>query len=186
VSAEDLINIGLSKELVVFIISMLPIAELRGALPIAINVYDIPWYYAFTISYIGNLLPVPFILLFLEKAAKWLRRWPAFERFFDWLFERARRRSKLATRYQRIGLALFVAIPLPVTGAWTGSIIAVLLGLNTRAAFVSIAVGIFIAGVIITILSLLGWAGAIIAGVLLALATITGLWRLSSKPEQTT
>ena len=89
-SAEDLINIGLSKELMVFIISMLPVAELRGALPVAINIYDIPWYYAFIIAYIGNLLPVPFILLFLEKAAKWLRRWPAFDRFFNWLTLRSR------------------------------------------------------------------------------------------------
>ena len=183
-SAEDLINIGLSKELVVFIISMLPVVELRGALPIAINVYDIPWYYAFIVAFIGNLLPVPFILLFLNKIAGWSKRWPVFGRLFNWLFERAKRRSGLAKRYQRIGLALFVAIPLPVTGAWTGSLIAVLLGLKTKTAFVSIASGVFIAGVIVTTFSLLGWPGAVIAGLLLAVATITGLWRLSGEPKQ--
>jgi len=184
VFADDLVNIGLSKELAVFVISMLPVVELRGALPVAINVFDIPWYYAFAIAFVGNLLPVPFILLFFEKVARWLRRWPVFERFFSWLLERTRRRSQLAVKYERIGLALFVAVPLPVTGAWTGSLIAVLLGLKLRTAFISIAIGVFIAGVIVTTLSLLGWPGAIIAGLLLAAVAVSGMWRTSAEKKQ--
>ena len=177
--AEDLVNIGLSKELAVLVISMLPVVELRGALPVAINVFDIPWYYAFAIAFAGNLLPVPFILLFLEKVAGWLMSWPIFDRFFSWLFERTRRRSNLTTRYESIGLALFVAVPLPLTGAWTGSLVAVLLGLKRKTAFISIAIGVFIAGAIVTALSLLGWLGALVAGLLLAVAAVSGLWRAS-------
>ncbi len=95
----------------------------------------------------------------------------------NWLFERIRRRGKIINRYQRIGLALFVAIPLPVTGAWTGSLAAVLFGLRFKHAFLSILIGICIAGIIITCLSLLGWVGAIIAGIGFSSLVVFGLWK---------
>ena len=135
-----------------------PISELRGAIPWAILKYHFPWYYAFLLAVIGNLLPVPFILLFLDTFSRLLSKVGIFEKMLHWLFERTRRRGKIITRYKRIGLALFVAIPLPVTGAWTGSLAAVLFGLKFKQAFLSISVGILIAGVIVTCATLLGWA----------------------------
>ena len=178
-SAEELLSLGFSKELVVLIISALPVIELRGALPVAINMFHFPWYYALTLAIIGNLLPVPFILLFLEAITRWLRQVDFFNRALTWLFERTRRRGRIVERYQRIGLVLFVAIPLPVTGAWTGSLAAVLFGLRFKHAFLSISIGVFIAGIIVTCLSLLGWAGAVIAGIGLAGLAVSGLWKAS-------
>jgi uncharacterized membrane protein len=80
-------------------------------------------------------------------------------------------------KYERVGLVLFVAIPLPITGAWTGSIAAVLLGMSFKKAILSIFLGVLIAGVIVTCLTLLGWAGAIIAGFVLCVLAILGMWR---------
>ena len=176
-SPEELLGLGFSKELVVLIISMLPILELRGALPVAINLFHFPWYYALPLSIIGNLLPVPFILLFLNVVSRFLSKTGFFKRRLHWLFERTRRRGRIIERYERIGLVLFVAIPLPVTGAWTGSLAAVLFGLKFRHALLSIFIGVFIAGIIVTCLSLLGWTGAIIAGIGLSGLAIFALWR---------
>jgi len=158
VSPEDLINLGFSKELVVIITSALPILELRGGIPIAMTLFDFSWYYAFLLAVIGNLLPVPFILLFLDTATRLLSKVRFFDRILNWLFERTRRRGKIIQKYERIGLVLFVAIPLPITGAWTGSLAAVLFGLKFKHAFLSIVVGVLIAGVIVTCLSYFGLA----------------------------
>ena len=177
-SPEELLSVGFSKELVVIIISALPILELRGALPVALNVFHFPWYYALPLAIIGNLLPVPIILLFLNTISRGLSKIGFFDRFLHWLFEHTRQRGKFVERYERIGLALFVAIPLPVTGAWTGSLVAVLFDLKFRHAFLSILIGVCIAGIIVTCLSLLGWVGAIIAGIALCALAISGLWRL--------
>ncbi len=165
------------EELQIILIAALPILELRGAIPVAIIQFDFSWYYALTLAVIGNLLPVPFILLFLKAITRALSRIAFFNRLLGWLFERTRRRGRIVERYKRIGLVLFVAIPLPITGAWTGSLAAVIFGLKFKTAFLSILVGVFIAGVIITCLSLLGWVGAVIAGLALGGLAISGLWR---------
>ncbi|MFC2066730.1 COG2426 family protein [Chloroflexota bacterium] len=178
-SPEELLSLGFSKELVVLIIAALPILELRGALPVAINLFHFPWYYALTLAIIGNLLPVPFILLLLDTTTRLLSKIGFFKRMSCWLFKRTRKRGRVVERYERIGLALFVAIPLPFTGAWTGSLAAVLFGLKFKHAFLSIFIGVFIAGIIVTCLSLLGWAGAAIAGIVLSILAIAGLWRTS-------
>jgi len=176
-SPDELLGLGFSNELVVLIISALPLIELRGALPVAINLFHMPWYYAFPLAIIGNLLPVPFILLFLNTFSRLLSKIDTFQRILQWLFERTRRWGKIVERYERIGLTLFVAIPLPITGAWTGSLAAILFGLKFRHAFLSIFIGILIAGAIITCLSLLGWTGAIIAGVALSSFAVYRLWK---------
>ena len=116
-SPDELLGLGFSKELVVLVISALPVLELRGALPVAINLFHFPWYYALLLAIIGNLAPVPFLLLFLNTFSRLLSKIGIFEKMLHWLFERTRRRGKIINRYERIGLALFVAIPLPVTGA---------------------------------------------------------------------
>ena len=176
-NAEELVSLGLSKELVVIIISALPVVELRGALPVAINLFHLPWYYAFLLACIGNLLPVPFLLLFFDALSKVLSRVKLFEKLFNKLFKYAGQRGKVIERYERIGLALFVAIPLPITGAWTGSIAAVLFQLKFKYAFLSILLGVLISGAIVTTLCLLGWVGAAIAGVGLSALAIIGLWK---------
>jgi len=134
-----------------------PISELRGAIPWAILKHHYPWYYAFLLAITGNLLPVPFILLFLDTGSRFLSKISIFERMLHWLFKHTRQRGKIINRYERIGLILFVAIPLPVTGAWTGSLAAVLFGLKFKHAFLSIFIGILIAGAIVTCATLLGW-----------------------------
>jgi len=173
---EELLSWDISHELIVIIVSALPVAELRVALPIAINWFHMPWHKAFYLAIIGNLLPVPILLLFLDPLAKAVSRVEVGRRLVNWVFEHTRRRGKAIERYERIGLTLFVAIPLPVTGAWTGSIAAFLLGLRFKYAFLSILTGIIIAGAIVTSLCLLGWIGAVIAGAGLSAIAILG-WR---------
>ncbi|HEX78819.1 MAG TPA: small multi-drug export protein [Dehalococcoidia bacterium] len=167
----------------VILIAALPIAELRAAIPVAITSLDLSWYYAFMLAIIGNLLPVPFILLFLDAATRVLNRVSLFKKWLDWLFERTRRQGKIIQKYKRIGLVLFVAIPLPVTGAWTGSLAAVLFGIGFKQAFFSIMLGVFIAGVIITCLTLLGWVGAVIAGIVLCGLAVYWLLKMHRKQD---
>jgi len=173
---QGLINSNLARELIVFLIAMVPVAELRGAIPVAIDVFGMPWYTALGISIVGNILPVPFILLLLESVQKALRPIRLFDRFFTWLFASTRKKTAIIEKYEFLGLLLFVAVPLPLTGAWTGSVAAFLMGMRFWPAFLSILGGVIIAGVIVTVLSLLGWTGAIIAGVALgALAVFSAL-----------
>ena len=175
---EALIASGLAKELIVIIIAALPVVELRGALPVAINVFHMPWYWAFCLAVIGNLLPVPILLLFFDSLAKAISKVDVGKRLVNWVLQRTRRHGEVIERYERIGLILFVAIPLPVTGAWTGSIAAFLLGLKFNYAFLSILCGVIIAGAIVTCLCLLGWVGAAIAGIGLSILAILGWWRI--------
>ncbi len=135
-----------------------PISELRGAIPLAVIGLDFEWYQALLLAILGNLLPVPFILLFIDWITRQLSRVAFFERIIIWVFAMARRRGRMIQRYERIGLMLFVAIPLPITGAWTGSLAAVLFGLKFRHAFVSIVLGVILAGGIVTAATMLGWS----------------------------
>ncbi|KPK64578.1 hypothetical protein AMJ83_02445 [candidate division WOR_3 bacterium SM23_42] len=176
---QDLVAKGLTPELAVFLTSMLPIIELRGALPLAINLFNISWPKAFLIAYIGNIIPAPLILWLLGPIVQFLSRVHVFGRFFNWLFERTRKRSnKMIEKYEEIGLMAFVAIPLPGTGAWTGALIAFLFGLDFKKSLLIITIGVFIAGVIVTCLCLLGWLGALIAGLGFAVLAGLGFWKL--------
>jgi uncharacterized membrane protein len=152
-------------------IAALPVVELRGAIPVGVWYFQLPWWRALLWAYLGNLLPVPLILLLLEPISRFARRRRWGDRFMEWLLRRARRRVADVARYEKIGLALFVAIPLPATGAWTGAMVAVMLSMPWFEAFVWISVGVLVAGFIVTVLTLLGWVGAgIAAAVLLAMA----------------
>jgi uncharacterized membrane protein len=170
--SQALITAGIPPELVIIIIAALPFIELRGAIPFGVNLLEMPWYTVFPLAVIGNLLPVPVILLFVEFASRELSRLPFFKRFFERLFTMTRQKSGIIRKYKYIGLALFVAVPLPVTGAWTGSLAAVLLSIERKWAAISVAAGVLIAGVIVTTLCLLGWLGALIAGLLLSILLI--------------
>ncbi|AQY73086.1 small multi-drug export [Dehalococcoides mccartyi] len=162
-SSEFWLGLGLPPELLVFLAAVLPVSELRGALPLAINVLG-PWYWAYLIALAGNLLPIPVILVLLEKVLNLLERFSFMRGFTRWIYALGQRRSTPVEKYKRIGLMMLVAVPLPVTGAWTGSLVAVVLGLNYKEALIYISLGVAIAGVIVTSLCLLGWFGAILAG----------------------
>ena len=135
-----------------------PIVELRLAIPIAITTMHLEWYQALPLAILGNLLPVPFILLFIDWITRQLSRIAFLERIISWVFALTRRRGRMIQRYERIGLILFVAIPLPVTGAWTGSLAAVLFGLKFRHSLISIILGVIIAGCVVTAATMLGWS----------------------------
>ena len=153
---EKLIHLlaGSPHEITTVVLAMLPISELRGAIPYAITIGKMPWQEAYVISVIANFIPVIFILWLIGPVSEYLRRFPIFDRFFNWLFARARRKGKMIERFEILGLILFVAIPLPVTGAWTGSVAAFIFDIKKRVALPAIFVGIMIAGVIVTLASL--------------------------------
>ena len=142
----------LDKNLVVFIISLLPILELRGGL-IAASLLKLPFVSSFIICFIGNILPIPLILLFLDKVFGMLKRNDTIKKWIDKLEKRSLDKSEQIKKYQYLGLFLFVAIPLPGTGAWTGSMIASLMGMERKKTFVAIALGILGAGIIMSIFS---------------------------------
>jgi len=144
-----------SPEVVTVIVAALPISELRGSIPLALGVFHFSAGKAFILSVVGNLIPVIPLLILLESVSKWLSlKFDWAEKFFGWLFTRTKMRSKVVERYGAIGLAVFVAIPLPMTGAWTGCVAAFLFGIRRVWATISIANGVLMAGVIVTLASL--------------------------------
>ncbi len=147
---------GFSPVLIVLIISMIPIIELRGSIPIAILLFKIPWPEAVLLSVLGNMIPVPFILLLMDWFFALISksRWGA--RFTGWIFARTRRKGKAIERYEAIGLAIFVGIPLPGTGAWTGAFAANIFGISFWKSMLYILIGVLIAAAIVTALSLMG------------------------------
>ena len=141
-------------------IATLPVSELRGAIPWALTAGGLQWQQAYFYAVLGNFLPVIPLLLLLEPVSLRLRKYSIWDRFFSWLFERTRRRSRVVERFEVFGLILFVAIPLPVTGAWTGTVAAFLFGIRFRLAVPAVLAGILIAGVVVTLASL-GVLGAV-------------------------
>ena len=144
----------ISPELVTVFLAALPVSELRGAIPYAMTVGGMSWQKAFALSVVGNILPVVPILLLLESVSNRLRRYKLWDRFFTWLFERTRRRGRLVERFEALGLVLFVAVPLPVTGAWTGCVAAFIFKIPLKLALPAIISGIMIAGTVVTLASL--------------------------------
>jgi len=143
---------GLPDWLAVVVISMLPVVELRGGLPLAVGFYGMSLSWGFVAAVVGNILPVPFLLKFLPFFEGKLRRYEFFDRFFDWLFSRVRDRVTDSVRtYGLLGLIPFVAIPLPVTGAWTGVAAAYLFGFRLVPATIVILIGVLIAGVVVSL-----------------------------------
>ena len=139
------------------LIAAMPIAELRGAIPVAIRLYGMDPLTAYLLAVIGNMLPVVPLLLFLESVSDYMRRWAFWDVFFNWLFRRTyHRHNAMYERYGTIALALFVAIPLPVTGAWTGCAAAFVFGIQFRHALLAILAGVLIAGIIVTTITLGG------------------------------
>ena len=143
---------NIPKELAAIIISMLPIVELRGGI-IAAKLMAIPLITAYPICVIGNILPIPFILIFLNKIFAFLRRFPVFDKVLNFIDRKAEKNKEKVEKYKMLGLFLFVAIPLPGTGAWTGALVANALNMPFKKSFPSIFFGVIGAGVIMSVLS---------------------------------
>ena len=149
-----------SKEMVVFIISMIPILELRGGLIVS-RLLEVPITTAVLLCIIGNIIPIPFILLFIKQIFKWMKKIKIFRGLIEKLENRAMSKSDNIRKYEFWGLVLFVGIPLPGTGAWTGSLIAALLDVDFKKAILAELLGIAIATVIMSIFSY-GLLGALL------------------------
>lgn len=146
----------MSAQLIVFLVSMLPIFELRGSIPLGLTAYHLPPLDAYVWSVLGNMAPVALLLVCLGPISAWLsHRFYYCNRFFAWLFERTRRKhdEKFAI-WGSLALVLFVAIPLPMTGGWTGAVAAFVFGISPKKAFPLIFLGVLIAGVVVTLASL--------------------------------
>lgn len=146
---------GIPDWLVVFIISLLPILECRLGMFTAIVLLDMNPFFGFLISFLGNILPIPFILLLINWIFDILKKVPLIKKPVYWLEEKTLKKRDKIDKYGIWGLLLFVAIPLPGTGGWTGALLASLLHLDKKKSFGIICIGVFIAGLIISILSLI-------------------------------
>ncbi|MFC1658347.1 COG2426 family protein [Candidatus Omnitrophota bacterium] len=148
----------LPEELSVVIVAMLPVFELRGAVPLGFYL-GMPPVKIFILALIGNLLPVVPLYFLLQPVSRFLSRAPLFRRFFNWLFAHTKKKAEIIQRYEAIGLMLFVAVPLPVTGAWTGTIAASLFRVKFKYTLPAVIAGVVIAGLIVTLLCFLGKLG---------------------------
>ena len=138
------------------LVSMIPIVELRGGLPFGVAL-GLPYPVAFTAAVIGNILPAPFIVVYIRRIFQWMRRrLPRFNGVVDKLENKAHLKGNKVNKYKYLGLFLFVGIPLPGTGAWTGSLAAAFLDMPLRKALPSIIAGVILAGCIMTALTYLG------------------------------
>ena len=142
----------ISREAVIFIISMMPILELRGGL-LAAKLLGVGILQAIPICVLGNIIPIPFILLFIKKILQWMKKVKCFAPMALWLERKAMGKSDQVKKYEFWGLTLFVGIPLPGTGGWTGALIASLLDIDIKKASLSILLGIAIATVIMSFVS---------------------------------
>ena len=140
------------RHLCVFFCAMLPIIELRGAIPLGAGL-GLPFYETLGLSLLGNMLPVPFILLFIRQIFKWMKKTKTFRGLITRLENRAMGKSDQIKRYEFLGLLLFVGIPLPGTGAWTGALIASLLEVDIKKSSIAILCGLFMASAIMYIVS---------------------------------
>jgi uncharacterized membrane protein len=150
---------GLPPELTVFLISALPIFEIRGGVIAGLALLHLPLAETLLYGLLGNIASITPVLLFLEPISKWVHGNRFARRFLEWLFARAERKAAAVNRWGALGLTVFVSIPLPGTGAWTGSIIAVLLGMRRLPALACCYLGIVIAGLVVSLLTLGGMAG---------------------------
>jgi uncharacterized membrane protein len=145
------------KYLIVFLVSMVPIIELRGAVPIGTGM-ELPWLQTLIIAMIGNMIPVPFIFFFARKILVWGSEKPIIGKFFSWCLNKGHKGGKKlqekAGRGTFLALLLFVGIPLPGTGAWTGTLAASLLDIDFKRSVIAVMLGVLMAGIIMTLISM--------------------------------
>ena len=154
---EAIVNFFLEivgEELCVLFCSMLPIIELRGAIPLG-AAFGLPWWQNYLIAVAGNMLPIPIILLFVKSVLNWMAkcRVKLFNKIANKMFEKAEKNRGKIEKYAFWGLTLFVAIPLPATGAWTGTLVAALFDMKFWKSILAALIGVMIAGVVMTLAS---------------------------------
>ncbi len=137
---------GIDPSFGVFAVSMIPVIELRGAIPLGIGL-NLHWLWVYVISVVGNLLPIPFVILLVRPIIEWLLSSKALRKIGLWLENRTKEKSKRLNKYKKLGLFLFVAIPLPGTGAYTGAMIAGILNMRLKDALPAILAGVIVAGI---------------------------------------
>ena len=141
----------LREYLYVFFCAMVPLIELRGSVIIGAGM-GMPWFANLVLSVIGNMIPVPFILLFIRRILAWMHTTKHFHGIAEWLEKKAHSKSDRVLKYASLGLVLFVGIPLPGTGAWTGALIAAMFDMKKRYAFLSIFLGVLTAGILMSLI----------------------------------
>lgn len=134
----------------VFLVSMIPLIELRGSVIVG-TAFGLPWLNVLLLSIVGNLIPIPFILIFGKKLIAWLKKLPMLSRLTNWYEARLMSKSSTIQKFAFYGLWIFVGIPLPGTGAWSGSVIASLLDVPPKKSFAAVVCGVITAGIIMTI-----------------------------------
>lgn len=144
----------MQNEIITILVAASPISELRGAIPLAVKVFNFSFYKTIPLVLLGNFLPVPVILYFLSPAEKFFRRFKFLSRFFDWLYKRTRHKFEgKYLKWGEIALLFFVAIPLPITGAWTASLASYLFGIPKKQSMIFIFLGIIVASIIVSALT---------------------------------
>ena len=139
------------------LVSMVPVVELRGGIPFGVATLGLPYYLAFPTAVVGNLIPTPFIIVYIRRIFQWMRqRLPRLDGMVDALERKAHLKGDKVNRYKYLGLFLFVAIPLPGTGAWTGSLAAAFLGMRLKKAMPAVVLGVLTAGCIMLGLTHMG------------------------------
>ncbi|MBN1404977.1 MAG: small multi-drug export protein [Candidatus Omnitrophica bacterium] len=155
---ERIINLFLTsspKEIIVMILGAMPISELRGAIPFGIA-SGLPLKKVLFFAIIGNMIPAIPLLFLFEPVSNYLRKFPAFVKFFDWLNRRTMKKASVIEKYEALGLAIFVGIPLPMTGMWTGCFAASLFKIRFRYALLAVITGVLMAALIVTPITLFG------------------------------
>ena len=142
------------KELCVFFCSMIPIIELRGAIPLGAAL-GLPMWQSFLLAIVGNMLPVPIILLFVKKVLSFMSKCKIklFNKVANWVYAKAEKNKAKIEKYSFWGVALFVGIPLPMTGAWTGTLVAAMLDMKFWKAILSALIGVLAAGIVVSLIS---------------------------------
>jgi len=151
-SIVDLFSGTIPKELIIFLVSMIPLLELRGSI-LAAGFMDVSFFPTYISAVVGNMLPIPFILIFISKILEWMKKTKIFGKLAVKLENKALSKREQIDKYGYFGLFLFVAIPLPGTGAWTGALLAVLLKMKPLKALLSILLGVMTAGLVMSLLA---------------------------------
>ncbi|WKY45481.1 small multi-drug export protein [Eubacteriaceae bacterium ES2] len=151
---ETIINIlaFLPNWLEVLLVSAIPVVELRGAIPLGILAFDMTYLQTYLLGVIGSLIPAPFILKFIPAILNWMAKTKVFGKLAQWIIRKGMKKTDKITRYKFFGLFIFVAIPLPGTGVWTGCLAASLLGMDFKQSMISVMLGTMTAGLIVTLL----------------------------------
>ncbi len=144
--------LSLKNYLWVFFLSMVPVLELRAAIPVGATL-GLEWVANYLICVIGNMIPVPIILLFVRHVLEWMKKIPRLDKIALWVENKAQKNTPKVQKYASLGLLIFVALPLPGTGAWTGALVAAMLDMRMKYAIPSIFCGVLIAGLIMSLAS---------------------------------